>query len=336
MWRTHYKIEFFNKIILTEQKEYLRDYSKNLLQSLRVSILFHPMFSLKKIFFTIFGILLLGLLSAAYYFSSLVLYPNVRCSKEHHVFCETPGELGLPYEVVSFPTEDGLNLEAYYIQHNKTNKSILLVHGHGGQKNEGLRFAKSLYGAGYNLLLLSLRRNHGGFASMGYHEQKDVKAALEFLESKGQTSIGIFGFSMGSATSIIAMDKNKNIKAGLFSSGYGSALDVLVESAQRDFGIPYYPLIPLVKLFINVRGDLDIESVRPIDSIGNISPRPIAIFHCDADDYVDHHHALDLFAKAKEPKSIWSPACTRHERIWNVYPKESETRAVEFFSKNLN
>ncbi|MCZ8343923.1 MAG: alpha/beta hydrolase [Leptospira sp.] len=290
---------------------------------------------IKTIVLSIFSLICIFLFGAAYYFSSLVLYPNVQCRPDHHVFCETPKERGLDYENVRFKTSDGIELESYFIPSASKEKAIILVHGHGGQRNEGLRFAKSLHDAGYTLLLLSLRRNHGSFASMGYYEPLDVEAAFQYLKEKGYSKIGIFGFSMGAATSILYMAKNPEIVAGIFSSGYAVAMDVMIESAKRDFGIPYYPLIPLVKLALDIRGNMDIDSVRPIDAIEKISPRPIAIFHCRADDYVDHHHADDLFAKAKEPKSVWSPDCTRHERIWNVHPNESEERAVSFFKKYL-
>ncbi|XDD41415.1 alpha/beta hydrolase [Leptospira sp. WS60.C2] len=282
------------------------------------------------LFFSI--ILLFGI---AYYFSGMVLYPKVRCNPDHHVYCKGPKELNLAYEEVTITTEDKLNLVSYWIPTKPSKGSILMVHGHGGQRNEGLRFAKSLHEAGYNLLLLSLRRNHGGYATMGGLEQKDVNAALQFLLVKGETKIGIFGFSMGSATSIIAMANHPEIKAGLFSSGYASAMDVLIESAKRDFGIPYYPLIPVVKLVLDLRSGIDMDSVRPIDSIANIHPRPIAIFHCQMDDYVDYHHATDLYARAKDPKRLWAPECKKHEQIWNFNPKGAEKRSVDFFTMYL-
>ncbi|TGL69058.1 alpha/beta hydrolase [Leptospira jelokensis] len=273
--------------------------------------------------------------AVAYYFSGLVMYPKVRCNPDHHVFCTGPNELGLEFQEVEITTEDKLNLVSYWIPAKQRKGTILMVHGHGGQRNEGLRFSKSLHEAGFNLLLLSLRRNHEGYATMGGLEQKDVDAALVFLKEKGETNIGIFGFSMGSATSIIAMANHPEIKAGLFSSGYGSAMDVLIESAKRDFGIPYYPLLPVVKWVLDYRTGIDMDEVRPIDSISKIKPRPIAIFHCKKDDYVDYHHAEDLYANAGEPKSLWAPECDRHERIWNFSPKEAESRTVGFFKANL-
>ncbi len=274
--------------------------------------------------------------SVPWYFSSLVLYPKVNCNTEHHVFCQTPKEINLEFESVSIQTPDGLSLESWYIPSAGSKKGIIFVHGHGGSKNEGLRFAESLHKAGFNLLAISLRRNSGSFASMGFYEPNDVIAGIDYLiNEKKLESVGLFGFSMGAATSIITMEKDSRVKAGLFSSGYASAMDVLSESAKRDFGIPYFPLIPVVREVLNLRGSMDIASVLPEKSITNISPRPISIFHCDKDDYVDVSHANRLFAAAKEPKELWIPSCNRHERIWNTNQKESEKRSVEFFRKNL-
>lgn len=283
--------------------------------------------------------LLLVLLILSYipwYFSSLVLYPSVKCNKEHHVFCETPKEIGLDFESVTIRTPAGLQLESWYMPAANSKKGIIFVHGHGGSKNEGLRFAPSLHKAGFNLLAISLRRNAGSFASMGYYEPEDVFASIDFLlNEKKLESIGLFGFSMGAATSILTMEKDQRVKAGLFSSGYASAMDVMSQSAKRDFGIPYYPLIPIVQIVLNLRGNMKIETVVPEDKIGNISPRPISIFHCDKDDYVDESHAERLFQAANEPKEKWIPVCSRHEQIWNYNKEESEKRAVSFFKKYL-
>jgi fermentation-respiration switch protein FrsA (DUF1100 family) len=271
-----------------------------------------------------------------WYFSSMVLYPNINCTKEHHVYCGTPEEINLIFETVAIQNPEGLTLESWYIPSPGSNKGIIFVHGHGGSKNEGLRFASALHKEGFNLLALSLRRNSGSFASMGFYEPEDVVAAIDYLiKDKKLTSIGLFGFSMGAATSIIAMEKDPRVRASIFSSGYASAMDVLSESAKRDFGIPYYPLIPIVRSVLNLRGNMKIETVIPEKSISQISPRPISIFHCDKDDYVDVSHANRLFAAAKEPKEIWIPTCTKHEQIWNTNKEEAEKRSVDFFKRNL-
>jgi dipeptidyl aminopeptidase/acylaminoacyl peptidase len=289
-----------------------------------------------KKYFLIFTPILLILSYIPWYFSSLVLYPPVKCNPEHHVYCETPKELGLEFEEIKLKTSDGIILESWYIPSPNSKKGIVLVHGHGGMRNEGLRFATELHKAGFNLLALNLRLNAGQFASMGFHERKDVTAGLDFLiNDKKLDSVGLFGFSMGAATSIITMEADQRVKAGLFSSSYTSAMDIFIEAAKRDFGIPYFPLLPIVEVFLNARGNMQIDTVRPIDKISNISPRPILIFHCDKDDYIDESHAEKLFAKANEPKEKWIPVCGRHERIWNTNKEEAEKRSVDFFKKNL-
>lgn len=288
--------------------------------------------SIVAVFLVFSGLLFAG----AWYFSSLILYPPVECKKEHHVYCSTPGELGLSYEDVAIPTSDGLTMRSWYIPAAGSTRAIIVVHGHGGMKNEGLRFAKALNGAGYNLLLLDLRRNSGGSATMGYLESKDVINAVDFLEKeRKQTKIGIFGFSMGAATSILAMSRENRILAGLFSSGYTSVMDELRDAASRDYHLPYFPLLPLVRFLTDHRAGIKLEEVRPIDVIASISPRPLQIFHCDRDDYVDSSHGRRLFEKAGEPRDLWLASCARHERVWNEHPEESEKRAVDFFQKYL-
>jgi dienelactone hydrolase len=276
------------------------------------------------------------LVAVAWYFSSLVLYPPVHCNPDHHVYCGNPSEIGLAFEDVQIPTSDGLKMQSWYIPAERSTKAIVMVHGHGGLKNEGLRFSRALHDAGYNLLLLDLRRNSGGSATMGYLESRDVIRALDFLSTeKKNEKLGIFGFSMGAATSILSMAADQRVRAGLFSSGYASAVDVLSEAAARDYHLPYYPLFPVMLFVGDHRAHIELEAVRPVDVIGGISPRPISIFHCDKDDYVDSSHAQRLFAAAREPKEVWTPPCNRHERIWNVHREEAERRAVAFFKKNL-
>jgi len=206
-----------------------------------------------------------GVLAAAsWVFSGMVLLPKVQCNVAHHVYCETPAQVKLAYDEITVTTADGVALPAWWMPAAGATKAIVFVHGHGGSRNEGLRFAPALHAAGYHLLALELRRNHGQYASMGYHERKDVRAAVDWvLQQKGVQGVALMGFSMGAATSILAMAEDPRIRAGLFSSPYASTLDVLSEAAQRDFGIPYYPLIPLVGAVIDWRGGMRLDDVVP-------------------------------------------------------------------------
>lgn len=291
----------------------------------------------KKILIAVPVVILALLAAGGWIFSGMVLYPHVECNKEHHVYCATPGELGLAFEEFSVSTKDGLTLPGWYVPAAGSDAAIVFVHGHGGMRNEGLRYAKALHRAGFNLVFFDLRRNvPGGFASMGFHEKDDVKAAVKVVHEKYKNrKVGLFGFSMGAATGILSMAEDRSVDAGLFSSGYASAKDVLLEAAKRDYGLPQYPLFPFVEFFIDLRGGMKISEVQPENRIGEIAPRPVLLFHCDQDDYVASSHLDRLLRQAKEPRDYWIASCNRHERIWNTYPVEAEDRAVQFFTRNL-
>ncbi len=46
------------------------------------------------------------------------------------------------------------------------------------------------------------------------------------------------------------------------------------------------------------------NSYRPLDSIGLISPIPIAIIHSESDEMIPMYHAERLFEAAKQPKAF--------------------------------
>ena len=284
----------------------------------------------------IIGFLVFGV---SWHLSSLVLFPKSNCQTEHYVFCNDPSEIPLKFETVSFVTADGIKLQGWYIPAPESKKTVVMVHGHGGSKNEGLRFAKPLHDAGFNLLLYNSRVFATGdkaYASMGYFEQYDVKAAVDFvLKKKNANSIGLFGFSMGAATSILAMEKDNRIRAGVFSSAYANIIDQLLEVGKRDFGIPEFPIFSIAVALTNLRGKFDLDQIIPEESIRHISPRPVLIMHCDKDHYVDFSHAKRLYAAAKQPKYFWAAPCDKHEFLWNADPRKAETLTTSFFKSHL-
>ncbi len=284
-------------------------------------------------------LVILIVLGASWYLSSIVLYPKSVCRKEHYVYCGDPSEIPVPFENVSFTTSDEIELKGWYMPAKRSGKTVVLVHGHGGSKNEGLRFAKALHDAGYNLLAYDSRvlaKSDKAFASMGYFEKNDVKAAIDYVINKKQAkSVGVFGFSMGAATSIMTMEEDLRIKAGMFSSSYANVVDELAEVGKRDFGLPEFPILQVAIFLANARGGMDLYSVVPEKSISRISPRPIYIMHCKQDDYVDYSHAQRLYKAANDPKGFWGVPCNKHEYLWNFNPEKVEGRVVSFFKRHL-
>jgi len=280
------------------------------------------------------------LLAAGWYFSSVILQLSVEdCAQEHYVFCGDPSTQNIKFENVSFTSEDGLTLPGWYMASTDNNKAILLVHGRGADRTEGMRYAKPLLAAGYNVLAFDMRhprQNPNIISTMSFHEKKDVTAALDFLEKeKHIKDIGLMGFSMGAATGIIVMAKDPRVKVGVFSGGYANGMDVLAEQAKKLYGLPRYPLMPIVEKFFEWRGNLDADEINPEDYIGKISPRPVYIMHGTADQTVDFSHGQRLYAATKQPKQFWQAQGGRHTRLWQLDKQKAENSVVEFFDRYL-
>lgn len=296
---------------------------------------------IKKTLVTVILVLMLLLLAAGWHFSSVILQLNIdECDQEHYVFCGDPSTQDITFENITLTSEDGLILPGWYMpSKSNNNKAILLIHGRGANRTEGMRYAKPLLSAGYNVLTFDMRhprQNSKIISSMGFHEQKDVIAAINFLEKdKNINQIGVMGFSMGAATGIMVMAKDQRIKAGVFNGGYANSIDVLTEQAKKLHGLPRYPLMPIVEKLFEWRGSIKASEINPEDYIAQISPRPVYIMHGTADQTVDFSHALRLFSAAKEPKKFWRAEGALHTRLWQHNEVKAESSVVEFFSLYL-
>jgi len=294
----------------------------------------------KKIIISITGIIIISVFSASWYFSSVVMYPNSGvCSKEHFVFCTDPSELKIPFEDVTFKSSDGLSLKGWFVPSAKSVKGIVMVHGHGANKREGLRWLTALNKAGFNVLLLDLRNSGDSgraFTSMGYYEKNDVISAVDYLEKiKGIRKIGLFGVSMGGATGIYAMSMDKRVSAGVFEASYADLNDLMTQIAKRDFGMPRFPIVSLAMKLFEIRTNSDRNDISPERVISSISPRPVFVMHSSNDPYIPYSHAERIYSKAGEPKELWTFSNNKHAQAWQADTPYAENRVTGFFSRYI-
>jgi pimeloyl-ACP methyl ester carboxylesterase len=171
-----------------------------------------------------------------------------------------------------------------------------------------MRWFKAVHQAGFNILAFDLR-NQGNstksFSTMGYFEKQDVIGALDYLQQQKRiSSIGIFGTSMGAATSIMAMLDDPRIVAGVFEAGWANVDDLYGEIIEQHLGLPSFPLAPLITWMLEQRTGMDMAVVNPENLLGGISPRPVFIIHCSGDNLIRFSHGERNYAAANEPKNF--------------------------------
>ena len=59
------------------------------------------------------------------------------------------------------------------------------------------------------------------------------------------------------------------------------------------------------------------------------------LIHGDADKKIGSHHSEQIFDKASVPKELWICEGAGHLGTYLKYPKEYETRVLNFFNQHL-
>jgi dipeptidyl aminopeptidase/acylaminoacyl peptidase len=237
------------------------------------------------------------------------------------------------YEDVSFRTADGLTLRGWYIPSAKTTaKTLVLLHGYPADKGNILPPLAFLH-ADFNLLLFDFRylgASEGSYSTAGAKEIEDLLAAIQFLKSRGIKEVGVWGFSMGGAVALMAIEKAPEIKAVVSESSYAS----LAEMALQLFTIPLinYPLAYLVRFWANLFLKIDLRDVSPAERVRNTTV-PILLIHSSADAVIPFSHAQLLQqALAKNSRAeFWFNEHFAHGQLASDY----RTRVRNFFHQNL-
>jgi fermentation-respiration switch protein FrsA (DUF1100 family) len=245
----------------------------------------------------------------------------------------TPRDLKMSYEDVAFTTADGLKLRGWYIPSiNKTGKTLILLHGYPADKGNILPALAFLH-EDFNLLLFDFRylgASEGSYSTAGAKEVEDLAAAVQFLKGRDVKEVGVWGFSMGGAVALMAIERVPEIKAVVSESSYAS----LAQMAFQLFRIPLlnYPMAYLVGFWAKLFLGIDLQDVSPAERVRG-TMIPILLMHSSADAVIPFSHARLLQdALAKNPRAeFWFHEEFAHGQLVTDY----RTRVRNFFLKYL-
>ena len=245
----------------------------------------------------------------------------------------TPRALNLHYEDVSFQTADGITLRGWHVPSaGKTDKTLILLHGYPADKGDILP-ALAFLQKDFNLLLFDFRylgQSDGSYSTAGAKEVEDLLAAIRFLKRRGITEVGVWGFSMGGAVALMAIEKAPEIRAVVAESSYASLSDM----ALQFFRVPLinYPIAYLIGLWAELFLGIDLRDASPAERIRS-SAIPILITHSSADAVIPFSQAKSLQqALVNNPRAeFWFSEESAHGQLHGNYQSRLET----FFRTNL-
>lgn len=203
-----------------------------------------------------------------------------------------PGELGIPFEDLTISTEDGVDLNAWFVPFKKSRKTLLWFHGNAGNIGDRVDYLQLLHRKlKLNILIIDYRgygRSGGEVSEEGTY--RDARAAYDYLLTRTDidTSRIIFlGRSLGAA---IAVDLATHILP------LGLILEAPFTSIKEMAGV-VLPWLPVGR-FLATKYD----SLSKIDRI----QIPLLIMHGDHDSVVPYRQGEKLFDAANEPKQFFT------------------------------
>lgn len=236
----------------------------------------------------------------------------------------------IPFEEVTLTTTDGLSLAAWYTP-PQNNAVILVAHGYNDNRPESFHvmFARN----GYGVLSWDFRA-HGGsegeLSTLGYYEQMDVAAALEFaLAQAGVEHVGAWGGSMGAATLILSAAEQPEIEALVADSAFPS-LDSVMQ-----LNMPVKLFQPFILFWGEYYSGMEFEAVNAEAVIHAISPRPVFIIDGWEGGAVEMNAPYRLYDAALEPKELWVEDGVSHLGMYGNNPARYERKVIRFFDEWL-
>ncbi len=251
----------------------------------------------------------------------------------------TPASYGLMYRDVSFTTEDGAHLSAWYIP-SKNGAAVVVRHGSGGTRTSTLSQAVVLARHGFGLLLVDARghgRSGGTGNDRGWFGDRDTTAAVSFLTDQpgiDASRIGVVGLSMGGEEAIGAAAADSRIRA-VVAEGATSRT-----AADKSRWLPH-----------SVNGAAQRALDRLTDSVLQLlspAPKPRSLHASVAaatgtsfllitagDQPDEARAAADLQAAAPHRVEIWNVPGAGHTQGLDTDPTGWETRVTAFLNTQL-
>jgi len=286
--------------------------------------------------------ILLGIVLLAIALPFILVYANTHPPR--YPLNVPPSDYQRPFEIISFVTSDGLTLAGWLIKPDRFGKktpAIIICHGLGANKSDFTDLAVFLARRGYLVLTFDFRAHgdsEGSRTSLGYHEQKDVSAALDYLFSRAevdQDRIGIFGFSLGGSTAILSAAEKKKFRAVVADSAFTNLRDQARQVITGYYHLPAFPFVDLSVLGYELYFLTKVRNIDPESVIGSIAPAPVLVIAGEGDDMIPAENGRKLYQAAREPKELWIIPVGGHGGTVAAAGNEYNKKIGDFFDRYL-
>ena len=237
------------------------------------------------------------------------------------------------FKTVYLKTKDSLKLEAWYIPVDSAAGTVLLFHGHGGNKSGVIKEAESFKKMRYNTLLVDFRahgNSEGNTSTIGYDESEDVKLAYDYISNKGEKNIVLWGISMGASTITKAVkDYQLNPKKIILEMPFGTIEDAVIGRVKM-MGLPPQPIATLLTFWGGAEHGFWAFGMKPQEFVSTIKC-PVLLQWGKNDPRVSKSEEEILFKNITSTnKKMVVYETAGHESLCKKEPQKWENEIVSF------
>ena len=204
-----------------------------------------------------------------------------------------PGDYSLTVEAVTIRADDGVRLAGWFLPRPGA-PAVILLHGYPAEKADLLPIASAL-APQFATLLVDQRYfgdSEGGATTLGFREREDLKRMLDFLESRGATAVGVFGFSLGGAVALLAAAEDPRIRAIAAYAPFAD-LKTLGHELYGWMWLARYPFVEAMLMWSRLLFGADITRPSPAEAAARVAV-PVLLVHSRADEQIPFRHAERL------------------------------------------
>ncbi len=263
--------------------------------------------------------------------------------------------LGLETRTAQVPSDVG-DLDAWVVPpspaaagHGQSSERwAVLVHGRGARRDECLRAIPVLHELGWTSLVPKYRNDVGappspdGRYNLGLSEWKDLEAAMLYAVSEGARELVLFGWSMGGAIVLQALDLSwlsDRVTGVVLDAPVIDWADVLRHQAAAHQVPGPVELLSrkligrkAARRLVGVHDPIDVAQTDWVTRADELT-HPMLLIHSEDDEFVPVGPSAALAARRPDLVRYEPWRVARHTKEWNVDRERWERVVREFLTR---
>lgn len=241
---------------------------------------------------------------------------------------------------------DGHNIPADYIyadklSEDKNHKTVILVHGLGGNRYTTYPIGEFFLEQGYNVLAYDQRssnENTAEYTTFGYWEKFDLIDCIDYVKMQApDINPGIWGTSFGGATVAQAVgyeDTKEKVDFMILDCPVSSMEWMLKDTIrQMNMPIPTDYMLLCGNIFNKTKLGFVYKDADAAKAVKEVDI-PVLVVNTKSDEVTPYFMGKDIYDALPEGnKSIWTLEQCEHARIWKDYRENYQTHILQLLEK---